>query len=302
MRFHQCSSCFSPHAIDPATKGPANKVHQRARHHSWAHDPFAPRAHGVTSHVTSPITTLPWWNNMTVCHLLWIVFLSRSCGACASVMVGTDTTLDQGWGTDGSVWVFIVSLSTTSVGFSTWKLRCIPIEYGSAFVPHHNYYSGHRQSCVASLQSSSLLRHLLPFFEVPRAGLWSHIFLFPLVVKSSVSLSSYFLCHFCAKCLTFLSQWSPLRQFLVRFLSTPLSTRQCPTHHANLTLLHPVPSITFLGHGTFQDCCPGFEHIYVTVCKIFACLTFSLSAIEINEVKEWCRFFQINVFHEWKNV
>ena len=25
-----------------------------------------------------------WWNNMTMCQLLWIVFLGRSCGACVS--------------------------------------------------------------------------------------------------------------------------------------------------------------------------------------------------------------------------
>ena len=41
---------------------------------------------------------------------------------------------------------------------------------------------------------------------------------------------------------------------------------------------------------------PGFEHISVLVYNIFACLTFSLSATQINLVKECCRFPQINVF------
>ena len=49
----------------------------------------------------------------------------------------------------------------------------------------------------------------------------------------------------------------------------------------------------------------GFNHISIIVQNIFACLTFSLSAIPINMVKEWCRFSQI-VFHEyfphWVNV
>ena len=55
----------------------------------------------TTTHVTSPITTLPWWNNMTMCHMPWNDFLSHSCGARVSVWwIGTDTTLDQDWGTE----------------------------------------------------------------------------------------------------------------------------------------------------------------------------------------------------------
>ena len=40
--------------------------------------------------------------------------------------------------------------------------------------------------------------------------------------------------------------------------------------------------------------------------NFFAWLTFSLNATQINVAKEWCRFSQINVFHEyfphWVNV
>ena len=43
----------------------------------------------------------------------------------------------------------------------------------------------------------------------------------------------------------------------------------------------------------------GFEYAPVIVLNILACLTFSLSASQINVVKEWCRFSQINVFHEY---
>ena len=35
------------------------------------------------------------------------------------------------------------------------------------------------------------------------------------------------------------------------------------------------------------------------VYNIFACFAFSLSATQKDVVKEWCRFFQINVFHEY---
>ena len=54
----------------------------------------------VTFHVTSPITILSWLNHMTLCHLPWIVFLSHSRSARQCLMIKTDTTLDQDWGTE----------------------------------------------------------------------------------------------------------------------------------------------------------------------------------------------------------
>ena len=44
---------------------------------------------------------------------------------------------------------------------------------------------------------------------------------------------------------------------------------------------------------------PGFKHSPAIVHNIFACFAFSLSATKINMVKEWCWFFQINVFHKY---
>ena len=41
----------------------------------------------------------------------------------------------------------------------------------------------------------------------------------------------------------------------------------------------------------------GIEHAPVIVNNIFACFTFSLSAPQVNVVKEWCRFSQIKAFH-----
>ena len=80
-RYCNLSSCVSPHAMSTNNQSPANKVHQWARHHTnneSNNDPCAPPAHCVTSYVTSPITTLPWWKNMTVCQMPGIVFLNRS--------------------------------------------------------------------------------------------------------------------------------------------------------------------------------------------------------------------------------
>ena len=45
---------------------------------------------------------------------------------------------------------------------------------------------------------------------------------------------------------------------------------------------------------TFQQ--KSWIRTHVTVHNILACLTFSLSTTQINMVKEWCRFSQINVF------
>ena len=50
-------------------------------------------------------------------------------------------------------------------------------------------------------------------------------------------------------------------------------------------------------HSTGRN--PGFEHISVIIYNIFAYLPFSLSTNHINMVKKWCRFSQINVFHEY---
>ena len=55
-------------------------------------------AHCVTSHVTSPITTPPWWKNMTVCQMTGIVFLNRSRNARQCMVIRTDTALGQDWG------------------------------------------------------------------------------------------------------------------------------------------------------------------------------------------------------------
>ena len=44
---------------------------------------------------------------------------------------------------------------------------------------------------------------------------------------------------------------------------------------------------------------PEFKQISVIVHSVFACFAFSLSATQINVVKEWCRSYQINVFHEY---
>ena len=43
---------------------------------------------------------------------------------------------------------------------------------------------------------------------------------------------------------------------------------------------------------------PWYEHILVIIHNIFANLAFSLSATQINMVKQWCWFSQINVFQE----
>ena len=43
---------------------------------------------------------------------------------------------------------------------------------------------------------------------------------------------------------------------------------------------------------------PWFEQTSGIIHNILADLTFSLSATQINMVKEWCWFSQINVFHE----
>ena len=53
-----------------------------------------------TFHITSPIFTVPWWSNMTICHMSWIVFLSHSRSARQCLMIKTDTTLDQSGPTD----------------------------------------------------------------------------------------------------------------------------------------------------------------------------------------------------------
>ena len=44
---------------------------------------------------------------------------------------------------------------------------------------------------------------------------------------------------------------------------------------------------------------PWFEHTSVIIHNVLANLTFSLSTTQINMVKEWCWFSQINVFHEY---
>ena len=75
----------------------------------------------------------------------------------------------------------------------------------------------------------------------------------------------------------------------------------------------------FLYHRTMRECLHqvsqnkvvflsleqnvGFKHF----CKLFtfiffACLTFSLSTTQINVIKEWCRFSQINVFHVFSTL
>ena len=69
----------------------------------------------------------PRCNNMTVCHMLWIIFWSHSCGACASVVTRTDTIFDQDCGLKvccvSMYTVTVVPLLTTSVDYYTPFLR-----------------------------------------------------------------------------------------------------------------------------------------------------------------------------------
>ena len=69
----------------------------------------------------------PRCNNMTVCHMPWIIFWSHSCGACASVVTRTDTIFDQVCGLKAccvSMYtVTVVPLLTTSVDYYPPFLR-----------------------------------------------------------------------------------------------------------------------------------------------------------------------------------
>ena len=108
----------------------------------------------------------------------------------------------------------------------------------------------------------------------------------------------------------FLLPWAGGRQCMVLRLCIVVELFCSPVHNiVPRTSLHDIPY-----HRTMRKClrqvfqnkiafCSssrdfGFKHIPVIVCNIFACLTFSLSATQINIVKEWCWFSQINVFHE----
>ena len=60
-----------------------------------------------------------WWNNVTVCHMPWIVFLSHSRSARQCLMTRTDTTLDRDWRTESDC----LSLSTTTRQFCQLILK-----------------------------------------------------------------------------------------------------------------------------------------------------------------------------------
>ena len=97
---------------DTSAERPPPAVHHTNNESS--NDPCASWAHCVTSHGTSPITTLQWLNNMTVCHMLSNVFLSRSRSTRQCLMTRTDIKATVYVRTSCTV----VSLSTTCVDFN----------------------------------------------------------------------------------------------------------------------------------------------------------------------------------------
>ena len=97
--------------------------------------------------------------------------------------------------------------------------------------------------------------------------------------------------------------WS---RYFVQLLSR-LACKSAISFHAFLCMtLHIVGTWTnvcfsfFWIRQFFFSCSwhSGFKQIPVIFHNTFACFAFSLSATQINMVKAWCWFSQINVFHE----
>ena len=92
------------------------------------------------------------------------------------------------------------------------------------------------------------------------------------------------------------SFYSPVRNIFPRISLHDLPChrtmkRQCMSQ-VSLELLFLV-----IFHSSGSN--PRFEHSSVIIRNILANLTFSLSATQINMVKKWCWFSQVNDFHEY---
>ena len=87
----------------------------------------------------------------------------------------------------------------------------------------------------------------------------------------------------------------------VRNICPRISLHDLPCHRPmKISFRHQVsPWLSFLLFFNSSRRNPWFEHTSVIIQDILADLTLSLSATQTNMVKEWCRFFQINVFHEY---
>ena len=112
------------------------------------------------------------------------------------------------------------------------------------------FFSGHRQGCVTSVQEVS---HFVLFFHSFSSSHelvsdhTSFSFLFfssaaatSTIVKSSVYLSSYFLCHFSAKCFLFFhSDPNCVNLGSTLLLRLGGVAEKSPTHPANSIRRHP---------------------------------------------------------------
>ena len=119
MRCCKWSSCVSPRTRSTSNQSPTNLFttpsspascppHKRRIEQRSLRSPGAENHHATSvNHVTPP-----WWNNVTVCYMPWIVFLSRSRSA-RQCLIRSDATLDQDWGTE-SVEEFLLAREPTS--------------------------------------------------------------------------------------------------------------------------------------------------------------------------------------------